>query len=250
MPLLSVIIPVRHDADALRRTLDHLDVLPDREPIEMVVAASGNIAGTTAAVAGRAALIWPEGSTRAALMNAGAAAARGEILLFLHADSLPPANAPQLIDATLQDRAVVGGAFEHRFLERDWRLRLISAADRVRYRLTRNYYGDQGIFVRAAAFRRLGGFRMLSLMEDLDFSQRLKRLGSTRLIEVPLDTSGRRFLQRGSWRTALACVWLLTLWTLGAETERYAEQWRGPADQPPGSAWSRAARETSTRART
>jgi len=233
--LLSIIVPARNDADALKRTLDGLAALSCRQAIEMIVSASGDEAATTAAVGSRAALIWPDGSTRAALMNAGAAKARGDVLLFLHADSLPPANACELIQDVLQDAAVVGGAFEHQFLERDWRLRLISAVDRVRYRLTRNYYGDQGIFVRATAFRRLGGFGTLSLMADLDFSQRLKRLGRTRLIKAPLDTSGRRFLQRGPWRTALACGWLLTLWTLGMNTERYAERWRGPADQPPGS---------------
>ncbi|MEX2271935.1 MAG: hypothetical protein WD690_10710 [Vicinamibacterales bacterium] len=114
---------------------------------------------------------------------------------------------------------------------------MISSIDRVRYRVTRNYYGDQGMFVRASVFCRLGGFRTLSLMEDLDFSQRLKRLGPTRLIEVPLDTSGRRFLQRGPWRTLLQCGWLVTLWTLGCSVEGHASRWRGPADRPPGSPW-------------
>jgi rSAM/selenodomain-associated transferase 2 len=233
--MLSIIIPARNDADALRRTLDHLAALAWTESVEVIVAASGDVGGTTSAVGNRATLIWPQESTRAALMNAGAATALGDVLLFLHADSLLPRHALQLIDAALNNTVVLGGAFEHRFLERDWRLRVISALNRVRYRLTRNYYGDQGMFVRAATFWQLGGFRMLSLMEDLDFSQRLKRLGATQLIRVPLDTSGRRFLRRGPWRTFLECGSLLTLWTLGLDTERYAERWRGPADQRPGS---------------
>lgn len=232
--MLSIVIPARNDAAALRQTLDHLGALAKCHPIEILVAACGDVDGTTSAVRQRATLIWPQGSTRADLMNAGAAVAQGDVVLFLHADSLPPLNACQLIDDALEDSAVVGGAFEHRFAERDWRLFVISTIDRVRYRITRNYYGDQGIFVRASAFRQLGGYRTLALMEDLDFSQRMKRLGPTRLIRVPLDTSGRRFLDRGPWRTLLQCAWLLTLWTLGLDTERHAERWRGPADQLPG----------------
>jgi len=139
------------------------------------------------------------------------------------------------------DGRAVGGAFEHRFAEPAWSLRAITWINRVRYRLTHNYYGDQGMFVRASVFRALGGFRDLRLMEDLDLSQRLKRVGRTVLVPVPLVTSGRRFLARGPWRTFAFIVWLLFLHTLRVDTERYAERWRGPAERPPGSAWPRAA---------
>jgi len=209
------------------------------EAAEVMVAASGDPDGSDRAVAGRARLLWPAGSTRAALMNAGAARARGDILFFLHADSCPPPNAFQLIDHALSDGCVVGGAFEHLFAEPAWSLRAITWINRGRYRLTRNYYGDQGIFVRASVFRQLGGYRDLRLMEDLDFSQRLRRVGRVQLIRVPLSTSGRRFLARGPWRTFFFIVWLLLLHTLGLDTQRYAERWRGPADLEPGRPWPR-----------
>src|SRR5205085_9219066 len=154
------------------------------------------------------------------------AVACGEILFFLHADSFPPPRALSLIDAALADARVVGGAFEHLFDEPGWSLRAITWINRARYRLTRNWYGDQGIFVRAEVFRALGGYRELRLMEDLDFSQRLKRRGRSVLIRAPLVTSGRRFLTRGPWQTFGLIVWLLALWTLGFDTERYAERWR------------------------
>ncbi|MFI5342489.1 MAG: TIGR04283 family arsenosugar biosynthesis glycosyltransferase [Candidatus Methylomirabilales bacterium] len=234
----SIIIPSRNDAAALGRTLDHLARLPGIAAVEVIVAASGNPAGTTNAVAGRARLLQLDTSTRAALMNAGAAAASGENLLFLHADSLPPREALKLMEAALSDDRVVGGAFEHRFTERDWRLRAITGINKIRYRLTHNYYGDQGIFVRASIFRRLGGYKHLRLLEDLDFTQRLKRMGRSVLIPVPLETSGRRFLARGPLRTFCFIVWLLFLHTLRLDTERYAERWRGPADHPPGSPWT------------
>ncbi|HTO13253.1 MAG TPA: hypothetical protein VMQ51_16875, partial [Candidatus Binatia bacterium] len=217
------------------------------EGAEIIVAAAGDVDGTTAAVAGRARLLWPGGSTRAQLMNAGAAAAGGHTLLFLHADSFPPAEALPLITRVLADPRAVGGAFEHLFAEPVWSLRAITWINRVRYRLTRNYYGDQGVFVRAEVFRALGGYRDLALMEDLDFTQRLKRRGRSVLITTPLVTSGRRFLARGPWRTFAFIVWLLALWTLRLDTQRYAERWRGPAHRPPGAAWNNDAGKSAPR---
>jgi len=236
-PWCSIVIPVRNDAAALARTLDALDGLQQRALAEIVVAASGDPTGTTRAAGERVRLLWPEGSTRAALMNAGAAAARGDVLFFLHADSLAPADALVRIEAALADPRVAGGAFEHRFAEHVWSLRAINLVNRFRYRFTHNWYGDQGIFVRTEVFRALGGYRQLRLMEDLDFSQRLKRHGRSVLVRAPLVTSGRRFLARGPWRTFFFIVWLLALWTLGVNTERYAERWRGPVDDVPGSPW-------------
>jgi glycosyltransferase involved in cell wall biosynthesis len=176
-PWLSIVIPARNDAAALARTLDHLDATGIARAAEVIVGASGDRDGTVDAVRDRAQIVWPEGSTRAALMNAGAAVATGDVLFFLHADSLPPADAVASIERALQDAPVVGGAFEHLFDEHEWSLRAISYLNRLRYRLTRNYYGDQGLFVRSEAFGRLGGFRDWALMEDLDLSQRLKRMG-------------------------------------------------------------------------
>jgi rSAM/selenodomain-associated transferase 2 len=236
---LSIVIPCRNDAAALQRTVGCLAGLEDIATAEVIVAAAGDPAGTTRAAAGRARLVWPGGSTRAALMNAGAKEARGDALFFLHADSFPPPGALSMIRAVLSDPRVVGGAFEHRFEEPGWSLRVISWINRVRYRLTRHYYGDQGIFVRADTFQRIGGYRDLALMEDLDLTRRLKRQGRTVLVRAPLRTSGRRFLARGPWRTFFFIVWLLLLETLRLDPQRYAERWRGPADRDPGKPWPR-----------
>jgi rSAM/selenodomain-associated transferase 2 len=238
-PSISIVIPSRHDAAALARTLDHLGthVTGWSTRAETIVAAWGDRPDTERAVAGRARLIWPERSTRAALMNAGAAQARGAVLFFLHADSFPPPAALELIAQALGDARAVGGAFEHRFTEPGWSLRAITRINRVRYRLTHNYYGDQGIFVRADVFRALGGYPDLALMEDLVLSQRLRRVGRHVLVPVELLTSGRRFLARGPWRTFFFIVWLLLLHTLRVDTQRYAERWRGPVGATPGSRW-------------
>lgn len=236
-PRISVIVPARNDAQALGRMLERPATRTALESAEVIVAACGDRAGTERAAGGRARVLWPPGSTRATLMNAGAAAARGEIFFFLHADSLPPPDALARIEQALADPNVVGGAFEHRFAEPVRSLRLISWVNRRRYRITRNYYGDQGLFVRAAVFRRLGGFRDLALCEDLDFSRRLKRLGRTAVIPVALPTSGRRFLARGPWRNLAFILWILFRYTLGLGIEHLAQRYHGPADAPPGSPW-------------
>jgi rSAM/selenodomain-associated transferase 2 len=232
---VSIVIPCRNDALALAATLDHLSTLVHAEDAEVIVAASGDEARTRAAASGRARLVWPNGSTRAELLNAGAAIAQAPILLFLHADSYLPTDTIAQIEGALRDPAVRSGAFEHRFLEADWRLAVISMINRVRYRVTRNYYGDQAQFVRTNTFRSVGGFARVRMMEDLDLSQRLKRVGRTALVRTPIHTSGRRFLQRGPWRTLVQCGLLLTLRACRGNVDRYAEFWRGPDHQPPGS---------------
>jgi len=236
VPQLSIVIPCRNDAVALRATLDGVSRLQRAQATEVIVAAAGDEARTRDAASGRARLVWPRGSTRAELLNAGAALARAPVLLFLHADSHLPSDAVALIERALRDPAVLSGAFEHSFSERNWRLRSVSAINRLRYRATRNYYGDQGQFVRTVVFRAIGGFPAVKMMEDLELSQRLKRLGRTALIRAPVQTSGRRFLQRGPWRTVVQCGLLLTVRACGLDVDKYAEFWRGPdveAEEPP-----------------
>ncbi|HZA53534.1 MAG TPA: glycosyltransferase [Candidatus Udaeobacter sp.] len=229
-PLISIVIPVRNDAQALCLTMDHLEHLRSIETTEIIVAASGKREETENAVAGRAKVIWPGQSTRAALLNAGASVASGDVFFFLHADSFPPVDALVEIEAALQNPRVGGGAFEHRFEERLWSLRFISWINRRRYFFTRNYYGDQRIFVRANVFRSLGGYREL-FMEDLDFSQRLKKLSWTTVIPLPLVTSGRRFLTWGPWRAFSFIVWVLLLHSLRLDTQRYAAHWHARGER-------------------
>ncbi len=234
-PRFSIVIPSWNDAGSLSKTLDGLQGLAGIRDAEIIIAASGDNNGVEQSAAGRARVLWPGRSTRAAHMNSGAAVAHGEILFFLHADSFPPMNALELIHGALSDARVVGGAFEHLFAEPGWSLHMITWINRIRYRLTRNYYGDQGIFVRTSVFRHMGGYKELQILEDLDFSQRLKGVGRTVLINFPMLTSGRRFLAQGPWRTFFFIVWLLLLHTLRLDTQRYAERWRGIGDGPPGS---------------
>ena len=229
--MISIIIPAKNEEAHLGATLAYLRQHAPHPSAEIIVAEGGS-ADTTADVARHwATVVHAHDSTRAALMNAGARVARGDVLFFLHADSVPPSDFLTLIQAALADPLAVGGAFDHQFSEPVFGLWVVSTIDRIRFRLTKNYYGDQGIFVRRAIFNQMGGFPDRAILEDLEFSSRMRRLGRTVLIPRPVRTSGRRFLNGGITKTFLWIVWLLALYTLRLDTERYAALYRKDNDR-------------------
>ncbi len=132
---------------------------------------------------------------RGSQMNSGASLASGDVLLFLHADVALPDDAPRWIESALSDRRVVAGAFRTRTVPGSRRSLvhpLLRLAD-LRSRYSRLPYGDQALFVRSEIFRRVGGFREIPLMEDLDFVRRLRREGKIRTVAGSVTVSGRRF---------------------------------------------------------
>lgn len=145
---------------------------------------------------------------RAKQMNAGAAVARSDVLLFLHADTRLPDDARQAIERALADPACVGGRFDVRF-ERDRGLAwLIARLISLRSRWSGIATGDQALFVRRATFERLGGFADLPIMEDVDFTRRLKRAGQVAALRARIVTSYRRWEQCGAVRT-IVLMWAL-----------------------------------------
>ena len=234
--MISVVIPARNEAALLGETLAHLAAATPAGATEVVVAVGGSTDRTAAVAAAAARLVRGDDPSRAGLLNAGAAAARGDVLLFLHADTLPPLDSCAAMEAALADPAVVGGAFDFEFRERAWQLAAIAALHRLRCRLTGNFYGDQGIFVRRAAFERLGGFPPRLLFEDLLFSQAMRRLGRTVWLRGHrVRSSGRRLAGRGWARTVALTTWLLALHVLGRDTERYAPRYHAPRIAGPAS---------------
>jgi rSAM/selenodomain-associated transferase 2 len=143
-------------------------------------------------------------------MNAGAAAARGEVLLFLHADTRLPEDAGDVVARALVDPGVVGGFFAIVLDAPGWRYRLTERLISVRSRLTGIATGDQAIFVRRAVFEALGGFASLPLMEDVELMHRLRRRGRVAALPEAVITSARRWQGRGFWRTVLL-MWSLRL---------------------------------------
>ena len=141
-------------------------------------------------------------------MNAGARAAHGDALAFVHADTIVPATFAADIASALSDPAVAGGRFDVQLDARALPYRIIGAMISLRSRISRTGTGDQAIFVRRDVFDRLGGFPDLELCEDLEFSRRLKRAGRVACLRTRVTTSARRWTRDGVARTVVR-MWLI-----------------------------------------
>ncbi len=200
-PRVSVVIPVLDEEARIGAQLESLARLPFHE---VIVVDGGSHDATVARVraAGTARLLFaPRG--RASQMNAGARAATGGVLLFLHADVALPDDAVRRVEEALADPGVVAGAFRTWTVAdggRRWLAPLLHLAD-LRSRYSGLPYGDQALFVRAEAFREAGGFPEQPLMEDLELSRRLTRVGRIRVVRSRVTVSGRRFLARPIYYT-------------------------------------------------
>jgi rSAM/selenodomain-associated transferase 2 len=212
---ISVVIPTLDEAATVAEAIAAArEALPDPEVI-VVDAGSGDGTAAAAAAAGAAVLAAP--GTRAEAMNAGAAAAHGDVLVFLHADTLLPAGAGAAIAAAL-DRAGAG-AFRIGF---DRPRPLVERTVNARSRWLKVVYGDQALFASRAAFERAGGYRPLPIMEDRDLATRLRRSGGLVIVPLAVTTSARRHRSDGHART-LARSWLIQLlYTLRVPPERLA----------------------------
>jgi rSAM/selenodomain-associated transferase 2 len=223
-PLVSVIVPVLDEERALPRLLDHLAAL--HGGMEVIVVDGGSADASRAIVRAHplGARLLRAGGGRAGQMNAGAAAAAGEALLFLHADTRLPQTAHASLAAALA-RGVVGGNFALRFDGGGAFARLLTCWYAVQRRLG-VFYGDSAIFVRADAFRALGGYRPLAIMEDYDLARRLSRGGRTACLPGPAVTSSRRWRRLGVGRTVAAWAAIRYLYLLGVPAERLARLYR------------------------
>ena len=188
----------------------------------------GSPAGDTlSAVAGKGVVKIRCAPGRGSQMNAGAAAASGEILLFLHADTKLPAGAGSRIAALCDDPAVAGGAFDLVIDSPRPVFRVIEKAASLRSRATRIPYGDQAIFIKAVVFHSIGGFRHIDIMEDIDLMQRLKRRRyRIRFADAPVRTSPRRWEKEGVLYTTIRNWILSTLFYLGASPDRLKRYYR------------------------
>jgi rSAM/selenodomain-associated transferase 2 len=221
---VSVILPVLDEERVIARRLAELRALGVPE---ILVVDGGSRDRTAAVVAmhpGVRLLHAPRG--RAAQMNAGAAEATGDVLLFLHADVSLPADALEHVARALADPRVVAGAFRTWTLaDRPTRLGpLLHLAD-LRSRYSGLPYGDQAMFVRAAIFRAVGGFPPLPLMEDLALSRRLRAAGRVRIVPARVLVSGRRFIDHPVLSTLLVNVYP-ALYRLGVPPAQLARFYR------------------------
>jgi rSAM/selenodomain-associated transferase 2 len=205
--MLSIIVPVLDEEAGIAATLQALSALRARGA-EVIVADGASHDRTVALARPLCDRLIVAARGRATQMNAGASAARGEILLFLHADTRLPEDADRLIMDGLERSGRTWGRFDVRIEGHHPLFPVIAAMMNLRSRLTGIATGDQAIFVATAAFAAIGGYPDIPLMEDIVLSRRLKRLSRPLCVSARALTSGRRWAQDGVMRT------ILTMWRL------------------------------------
>jgi rSAM/selenodomain-associated transferase 2 len=217
----TLIIPVLNEADTIRPFLH--DLQQWRDAGHEIILVDGGSADETVALAQSLChklVECPAGRGRQ--MNAGAAVAGGEVLVFLHADTRLPADAPQHLQAFVDSEAA-WGRFDVR-LSGDRNLyRVIAWFMNQRSRLTGIATGDQAMFVRRAMFTEVGGFEMLPLMEDVALSRRLRKLSRPYCVSSRVITDSRRWEHHGAWRTIALMWWLRWRFWRGDDADTLAQ---------------------------
>jgi len=232
--MISIVIPTLNEADRLPHLLGRLAAEP--VPHEVIVVDGGSTDGTRCLAREAGARVIRAERGRGRQIAAGAALARGEILLFLHADSrLPPGGLARIAEALAARPDAVGGNFR---LDFDGGTGFDTWLERFYAWIRRRgfYYGDSGVFVRRAVYDRIGGVRAIALMEDYDFVRRLERAGPTICIDdPPLVTSSRRFAGRSPAAIVLGWLEIHALFHLGVSPSRLARLYYGGKAQREGS---------------
>jgi rSAM/selenodomain-associated transferase 2 len=216
-----------NERDLINPILDHLEFLEGSENCEFIVVDGSPDGGTIKAVTRQGVQCVKSPQGRASQMNAGAARAMGEILIFLHADTRLPRQALERIDQIMTPQTVIGGAFDLCIDSKRPMLKIVARIASLRSRLTRIPYGDQAIFIRRDYFHQVGRYPEIPLMEDVALMRRIRRAGRRiALISDPVVTSARRWEQEGILFTTLRNWILLIAYTLGAAPDKLAKYYK------------------------
>ncbi|MDR4468101.1 MAG: TIGR04283 family arsenosugar biosynthesis glycosyltransferase [Nitrospira sp.] len=198
--MISVIMPAYNEEKALPSTLTAL--FSQTGEFEVILVDGGSSDRTCEMAQGFSGVrMLSTSKGRASQMNTGAQQAKGEWLLFLHADTVLPHGAIRRLNEMEDDQTVQAGGFMHQFSGDDWRLRFISFLDNFRCTRSRIIYGDQALFVRRTLFQELGGFPDQPILEDVAFCERLIKVTNPLLLHPPVVTDARKFVKMGIWRS-------------------------------------------------
>jgi len=226
--VLSIIIPALDEEASIGECLARLQAAR-AAGTEIIVVDGGSTDATREVASTLATRVIESPRGRAVQMNAGARASRGDVLLFLHADTVLPEGAASALSHGLEVRQQAWGRFDVRITGEHLLLPVVAFFMNARSRLTGIATGDQAIFVRRTAFEQAGGFPEIALMEDVAISKALKRVSRPVCLRERVATSGRRWEKRGTLRTILL-MWRLRLaFALGADPASLARRYDGRA---------------------
>ena len=224
-PTFSIIIPVLHEHDTINPLLDHLQQLD--EDCEIIVVDGCSRRETIDNVRSKNIKVKTSEAGRGRQMNTGAVDAKGEILIFLHADTYLPASGLDCIRRALQKKQYLGGAFDLSIQSDKILLKVIAKCASIRSRLTRIPYGDQAIFLRKDYFKKIGGYRDIPLMEDVDMMRRIKkRKDKICMLSDKVMTSPRRWEKEGILTCTLRNWIVIILYVIGVSPEKLARSYR------------------------
>ncbi|MBD2200959.1 TIGR04283 family arsenosugar biosynthesis glycosyltransferase [Calothrix sp. FACHB-1219] len=223
IPKLSIIIPTLNEAGNIQ------DAIASTQPstnTEVIVVDAGSQDDTVAIAQSLGVTVILSSPGRAVQMNAGAVAASGDILLFLHADTRLPAGFDTLIRNALQQPGSVAGAFNLQIDASGWGLRLVEWGVKMRSHLWQMPYGDQAIFITKDIFYQIGCFPELPIMEDFELIRRLQRISKIAIIQASVLTSARRWLRKGIFKTTLINQIVIIAYLWGISPERIRSWYR------------------------
>ena len=205
----SIIVPVFHEEEWINALIEYLNNLDLHKDIEIIVVDGAREKNTLKAIHNNQVIKIPSEKGRAKQMNVGASAAKGEILIFLHADTELPMHAFQRIQSLIERKEYVGGAFDLGIKSDKFIFKMIGTLSSLRSRLNRIPFGDQAIFIRREYFNQIGGYKEIPLMEDVELMRRIKKSDSKIWIfHDRVMTSSRRWEKEG----VIYCT--LRNWTL------------------------------------
>jgi rSAM/selenodomain-associated transferase 2 len=220
---ISIIIPVLNEAENIRQAI--ASTQPSTN-IEVIVVDGGSQDDTKKNAADFNVTIISSLPGRAVQMNKGAILAKGDILLFLHADTRLPIGFDVMIRTAMQKTGTVAGAFALGIDAEVLSLRLVEWGVNMRSRFWQMPYGDQAIFFTKETFNKIGNFPELPFMEDFEIMRRLKRIGRITIIPVPVITSARRWLKKGIWKTTLINQIVIIAYLLGVPPQQLLHWYR------------------------